>query len=147
MTTSIKNIGLLYSIIVSVSDEVKKYPGVTTILLTFPSKSADKNSKLFFSTRINLTTMTQDLCSFGKNFIQLVLDKSHRDKNPLQYPHIKWEIDSETSIQVTALFAWGSFCICSNANDLYSISFSHEYTLTIPKLFPVNITSSFAVIL
>ena len=105
LNTSIKNIGLLYSIIVSLSDDVMKYPGETTVLFTFPSKSEDKNSKLFFSTLINLTAITHDLCSLGKNLIQLVLDKSHKDKNPLQYPHIKCEIDSDTSIHVTALFA------------------------------------------
>ena len=49
-------------------------------------------------------------------------------------------------MHVTALFDCGSFWICSKKNDLYSISFSHEYTRMIPKLFPVKITSSFAVI-
>ena len=83
LNTSIKNIGLLYSIIASLSAEVIKYPGETTVLLTIPSKSEDKNSKLFFSTLMNLTAITQDLCSFGINLIQLVLDKSHKDKKPL----------------------------------------------------------------
>ena len=83
LKTSIKNIGLLYSIIASLSVEVIKYPGDTTVLLTIPSKSDDKNSKLFFSTRINFTAITHDLCSLGINLIQLVLDKSHKDKNPL----------------------------------------------------------------
>jgi hypothetical protein len=43
------------------------------------------------------------------HLIQFVLDKSHKAKNPLQYPQTKWDIYSETSMHVTALFACGSF--------------------------------------
>ena len=81
--------GLLYSIIGSHSTLVIKYPGETTTLFTLPSKSDERNSKLFLSILINFTAITHDLCSFGIYLIQFVLDKSHKAKNPLKYPQTR----------------------------------------------------------